>query len=241
MYDTVSSIDSGCVTDAFGDVLEKGNSGYLYEHSTDPQPYHLTTKEYDPDSRLYYFHARWYDPETGRFISASPIRREHEHPYVFCEDSPVNSVDPSGLCFIPPDVFRSPRLADLIEGQGKQTFDKDQCECEKYYIKLCWRKQREGSLRKSYRNGHCGQAALILYDDLWKCLDHYGITLQCCELGTGSMGFLSGIVYGDYRGAWSCLATWFPNPYQNVVTFQCRDGTAWYFDVLYGHGDLPGW
>jgi len=53
--------------DAFGNVLEKGNSGYLYEHTTDPQPYHLTTKEYDPDARLYYFHARWTPRRGGLF------------------------------------------------------------------------------------------------------------------------------------------------------------------------------
>jgi len=53
--------------DAFGNVLEKGTStGYSSEHAADPQPYHLTTKEYDPDVGLYYFNARWYDPATGR-------------------------------------------------------------------------------------------------------------------------------------------------------------------------------
>jgi len=39
------SVASLYTMDAFGNVLEKGNAGYLYEHSTDPQPYHLTTKE----------------------------------------------------------------------------------------------------------------------------------------------------------------------------------------------------
>jgi len=27
--------------------------------------YHLTTKETDSDTGLYYFYARWYDPELG--------------------------------------------------------------------------------------------------------------------------------------------------------------------------------
>jgi len=81
--------------DAFGNVLEKGNSGYLYEHSTDPQPHHLTTKEYDPDSRLYYFHARWYDPETGRFISADPHHGINR--FDFCRANPVNLIDAAGL------------------------------------------------------------------------------------------------------------------------------------------------
>jgi len=80
--------------DAFGDVLEKGDSGYLYEHTTDPQPYHLTTKEYDPDARLYYFSARWYNPETGRFISPDPL--DGAVVYSFSESNPVNRTDPDG-------------------------------------------------------------------------------------------------------------------------------------------------
>jgi YD repeat-containing protein len=37
--------------DAFGNVLQKGTStGYSSEFATDPQPYHLTTKEYDADN-----------------------------------------------------------------------------------------------------------------------------------------------------------------------------------------------
>jgi RHS repeat-associated protein len=83
--------------DAFGNVLEKGTStGYSSEHATDPQPYHLTTKEYDPDVGLYYFNARWYDPATGRFVSRAPVPAEREHPYTFCQNQPTAKVDPTG-------------------------------------------------------------------------------------------------------------------------------------------------
>ena len=84
--------------EAFGNVLEKGtSSGYSSEHQTDPQPYHLTTKEYDSDISLYYFNARWYDPDTGRFLARSPARVIFEHPYAFCENSPTYFVDSEGL------------------------------------------------------------------------------------------------------------------------------------------------
>jgi RHS repeat-associated protein len=63
--------------EAFGNVLEKGTStGYSSEHQTDPQPYHLTTKEYESDVSLYYFNARWYDPGLGRFASRDPRPQE---------------------------------------------------------------------------------------------------------------------------------------------------------------------
>jgi len=90
------SVASLYTMDAFGNVLEKGNSGYLYEHTTDPQPYHLTTKEYDPDARLYYFGARWYDPEVGRFITRASRPPEIEHPYTLAMDNPGRFVDPTG-------------------------------------------------------------------------------------------------------------------------------------------------
>jgi len=91
------SVASLYTMDAFGNVLEKGNSGYLYEHSTDPQPYHLTTKEYDPDARLYYFSARWYDPETGRFISRDPdAEGRWKCPYQYVFNAPTSAMDPKG-------------------------------------------------------------------------------------------------------------------------------------------------
>ena len=46
-----------------------------------------------------YFRARWYNPETGRWLSKDPIRISGGlNQYVFCANNPVNFVDPSGLC-----------------------------------------------------------------------------------------------------------------------------------------------
>jgi len=116
------SVASLYTMDAFGNVLEKGNGGYLYEHTTDPQPYHLTTKEYDPDSRLYYFHARWYDPETGRFISRDPLSNPGGErvltPYTYCLNNPLRLVDPSGRAFDCP----SGEWPTLSEGGGGWQF-----------------------------------------------------------------------------------------------------------------------
>ncbi|MFC1601647.1 RHS repeat domain-containing protein, partial [Candidatus Sumerlaeota bacterium] len=78
------------VQDAFGNVISGTASGY-----------HLTTKEYFADFGLYYFNARWYDPFTGRFISRAPVCPDKEHPYVYCENDPVMSVDPDGRRSIP--------------------------------------------------------------------------------------------------------------------------------------------
>lgn len=53
----------------------------------------------DEETGLYYMNARYYDPETGRFISQDSYRGKNEsfwHLYVYCNGDPVNSVDPTG-------------------------------------------------------------------------------------------------------------------------------------------------
>jgi RHS repeat-associated protein len=64
--------------------------------SGDTSGYHLTTKEYDPDTGLYYFWQRWYDPFLGRFASRSPYPPDIEHSYIYCSSNPINLVDPEG-------------------------------------------------------------------------------------------------------------------------------------------------
>jgi RHS repeat-associated protein len=68
----------------------------------DEPGYSFTGREWDPETGLYYYRARYYDPKSGRFISEDPLplaeRRLSEvgaYPYV--GNDPVNSVDPYGL------------------------------------------------------------------------------------------------------------------------------------------------
>jgi len=58
-------------------------------------------REYDYDTALYYFRARWYEPETGRWLSPDPIGISGGlNLYVFCGNDPVNYIDPSGLAIV---------------------------------------------------------------------------------------------------------------------------------------------
>ena len=55
-------------------------------------------REYDCDTGFYYFRARWYDPDTGRWLSKDPIGINGGlNQYVFCGNNPVMFVDPLGL------------------------------------------------------------------------------------------------------------------------------------------------
>ena len=49
----------------------------------------------DPVTDLYYAQARYYMPQTGRFVSEDPIRSGSNW-YTYCDNNPVNFIDPSG-------------------------------------------------------------------------------------------------------------------------------------------------
>ena len=55
--------------------------------------YPFTGKEED-ESLLYYFGARYYDDNLGRFIGVDPV--EDNHPYSYVRNNPMNRVDPTG-------------------------------------------------------------------------------------------------------------------------------------------------
>jgi RHS repeat-associated protein len=76
--------------DSFGRVLRDTNPGF--------QPFGFQGGLYDPDTGLVEFGYRWYDAETGRWISKDPILLEGGwNVYAFCGSDPVNRADPSGL------------------------------------------------------------------------------------------------------------------------------------------------
>ena len=61
------------------------------------QPYLFTGREFDRETGLYYYRARYYDPEVGRFISRDPIGLNGGvNLYLYAESNPVNNTDPYG-------------------------------------------------------------------------------------------------------------------------------------------------
>ncbi len=86
--------------DAFGNVLGVFDStGGVMKVSSVGNRFLWQGREYSWNTGLYYFRARWYDPLTGRWLSNDPIGISGGvNQYVFCNNNPVNSRDPIGLC-----------------------------------------------------------------------------------------------------------------------------------------------
>ncbi|MFH1777531.1 MAG: RHS repeat-associated core domain-containing protein [Candidatus Omnitrophota bacterium] len=69
---------------------------------TDSTNYKFTGKELDVSTGLYFYGARYYDPEIARFITPDPTIQHPYDPqdlnrYSYCRNNPLNLVDPSGL------------------------------------------------------------------------------------------------------------------------------------------------
>ncbi len=61
-------------------------------------PFQYTGREFDSETSLYYYRARYYDPMSGRFLSEDPIRLGggDMNFYAYAYNHPTNFVDPAG-------------------------------------------------------------------------------------------------------------------------------------------------
>jgi RHS repeat-associated protein len=70
--------------------------GELSDESKDNKWARFSGKQLDKDIGLIYMNARWYDASIGRFVSLDPLRAGVNW-YVYCSNSPISRIDPSGL------------------------------------------------------------------------------------------------------------------------------------------------
>jgi len=82
--------------DVYGKVTIKDRNGTTQTHSLIENPIMFQGQRYDEESGLYYMKNRYYDPETGRFITRDPAR-DGINLYAFVNNNPINFLDPMGL------------------------------------------------------------------------------------------------------------------------------------------------
>ena len=65
LTDTTGAIAQSYVYDSYGNIVQ--------QFGTLENPYTYTGREFDPESGLYYYRARYYDATAGRFLQEDPI------------------------------------------------------------------------------------------------------------------------------------------------------------------------
>jgi RHS repeat-associated protein len=106
--------------DGLGSVVALSDTGEIVEQCSydvfgEPScisgvgnPYKFTGREYDPETGLYYYRERYYSPQLGRFLSPDPIHYQIYYEtgfnvYAYCDNNPVNWIDPWGLRKLTPE------------------------------------------------------------------------------------------------------------------------------------------
>jgi RHS repeat-associated protein len=113
LTDMTGKIVEGYLYDAYGRhlVFEPGPIGKVDFGGNDDvtpggegavnNPFMFTGRRFDPETSLYYFRARYLDPELGRFIARDTIGTWSDganlgNAYAYAGNNPVNAVDPTG-------------------------------------------------------------------------------------------------------------------------------------------------
>ena len=87
-------------------------------------PFRYKGYYYDTETSLYYLNSRYYDPDTGRFISADGFASTNiggplnSNTFAYCGNNPVNRFDPSGKFFVTALLFIATAIVCAVTISG---------------------------------------------------------------------------------------------------------------------------
>ncbi|MFC1602278.1 RHS repeat-associated core domain-containing protein [Pseudomonadota bacterium] len=89
--------DYGCVSVSDGAGVPVPDNAWGAAHSAIGNPYMFTGRRWDEESGVYYYRARNYDCESGRFLQRDPLGYlDGMNLYLYVRDNPLRYTDPSG-------------------------------------------------------------------------------------------------------------------------------------------------
>ncbi|HVO63643.1 MAG TPA: RHS repeat-associated core domain-containing protein, partial [Terriglobales bacterium] len=96
--DGLGSITSLSGTSGITDTYTYKPFGITTATGNNPNRFRFTAREWDQETGLYYYRARYYDPTIGRFIGSDPSGfSSGTNPYNYVGGSPLGRIDPLGL------------------------------------------------------------------------------------------------------------------------------------------------
>jgi RHS repeat-associated protein len=92
VVDSQGDLLNHLVYDSFGNIQSQTNGAVNFRFG-------YTGREFDAETGLYYYRARYYDPQTGQFIGQDPLSfgAGDSNLYRYVGNSPTNLTDPSGM------------------------------------------------------------------------------------------------------------------------------------------------
>jgi RHS repeat-associated protein len=198
-------------------------------------PFRYTGREFDAETGVYYYRARYFDPGTGRFVSEDPIRFGGDGPdfYAYVNNDPTDFTDPLGLCCDvpahPPDVNVEYNMSQA-QTNGYRWWFNTVGQWGGPWDYKNWGGQKHPEW-DDFGNFNAGATACALHFPLW-------ITLR--GAGWAKQRRMPNDPDGNWWGTW---------PYGNDAHKQsevmagwnwCHDGCADHPDPTVGAAPLPG-
>ncbi|MFC1525054.1 RHS repeat domain-containing protein [Planctomycetota bacterium] len=146
--------------DAYGNVSFYDGSGSPIANSLISNHLLFTGRRYDPETGLYFYRARYYSAEIGRFLNRDPAEDDSLlNLYAYVGNNPINYVDPFGEVVEPENI----RSKSAIIREVRDAFNKSNAMFESLWrtqiprmLRLAISKKTKARLQNLFNLGSLG-------------------------------------------------------------------------------------